>query len=338
MVQTALAVGGCQSEVAKFRGYQRPTRSIEVVAAGHPLPDERGQAAALRMEFLLRQAGPDDLTIVLVSGGGSALLPAPVAGVTLARKQQLTQELLASGADIQTINRARQKLSRLKGGGMLNLVGGGSLLALILSDVISDPLDLIASGPTVPVESGCDFGQGTWQGRPYTNLLIGNNRQCLAACAAVAHQLGYAPTVVSDALVGEARQVGGLLGQQLADQAGTARQPTVQLYGGETTVTLAGRGKGGRNQELALAAAVALDGVAGAVLLSAGTDGTDGPTEAAGAIVDGTTVARGRALGLCPERSLAANDSYPFHQATGDLLVTGPTWTNVMDIQLLLSS
>ncbi len=319
-------------------GYQRPTQSIEVVTAGHPMPDERGVAAALRIEALLQRAGPDDLTLVLVSGGGSALLPAPLAGVSLAEKQQMTRELLASGADIQTINRARQKCSRLKGGGMLTQLGGGRLLALVLSDVVGDPLDLIASGPTVPPTEGQSAVQGIWRGRPYTNLLVGNNRRCLDGCAAKAQELGYAPTVISEPLTGEARLVGQRLGQHLVEQAALAGPPRARLFGGETTVTLTGQGTGGRNQELALAAASVLEGVAGAVLLSGGTDGTDGPTDAAGAIVDGTSVARGRALGLSPMASLAANDSYSFHLATGDLLITGPTWTNVMDVQLLLSS
>lgn len=346
---------------------------VRVAEAGHPVPDARGEAAAGALAALAASAGADDLVICLVSGGGSALAPAPVEGVTLAEKGEVTRLLLASGATIAEMNCVRKHLSRLKGGGLARLAAPAPVLALVLSDVVGDPLDVIASGPTVadpttyadalavldarglrdrvPPAVARHLARGAAGALPETpkpgdreveravNVLVATNAAAVAAASARARALGYATEVLSSSVVGEAREVGAAraaLARAVRDGRGPLRAPACLLSGGEPTVTLRGAGKGGRNQELALAAAIALEGVDGAVLLSAGTDGTDGPTDAAGAVVDGTTAARARAAGLDPARHLDANDAYPLLDAVGDLVRTGPTRTNVMDLHVLL--
>jgi glycerate 2-kinase len=351
-------------------GHQLPTQLTTVLEAAHPLPDERGVAAAQAIELALQSMTADDLTIVLISGGGSALLPAPVEGVTLAEKQSLTDALLRAGADIELLNHVRRRLSRIKGGGMLRAAGGGTLLSLILSDVVGDPLDLIAAGPTVPPNEALDVPTrlsqlGLWDGlservkgylaKPttisdiegdmqrgrasgcaYHNLLVATNRDCLEGCKIFAERHGFTAEIMTDRLVGEAHVVGVSLGKELARMAQEVTKPHCRLYGGETVVKVRGSGKGGRSQELAVAAAQALEGTPGAVLLAAGTDGTDGPTDAAGGLIDGNTASRARAAGIDPAQALSNNDSYPCLKATGDLVITGPTRTNVMDVQILL--
>jgi glycerate 2-kinase len=349
-------------------GYTARVGGIEVVEAGHPVPDARGQAAAGRILDLARQAGPRDLVIVLVSGGGSALTPAPVAPITLDEKRTVTRLLLEAGATIGELNAVRKHLSFLKGGQLARAVAPATLLALALSDVIGDPLDVIASGPTVPDSSTFadalevlmrrraadrvpvsvlrrlqaghrgEIAETPKPGDPVfdhvTNVVIGNNAVVVAAAAAAAEHLGYRPTVLTRELQGEAREVG----PDLVRRARALTPPACLLAAGETTVTVRGRGRGGRCQELALAAAMAMDGNAPLTLLAAGTDGTDGPTDAAGAIVDAGTPRRGVAAGRHPRLTLDDNDSYTFLRASGDLVVTGPTNTNLLDLCIVLHS
>ncbi len=347
---------------------------ITLTEAGHPIPDAAGVRGADAMKRMAQQAGKNDLVFCLLSGGGSALLPAPSDGITLAEKQQLTSLLLACGASIDEINTLRKHLSQLKGGQLARLVAPARLITLILSDVVDDRLDVIASGPTVPdtstfadglaiitryhlmdqlppsirshLQRGLDgqipetpkAGEAVFD--HHQTVLIGNNRIVLQAAGQHARDLGYTPLLLSSSVQGETREIARMhaaIAREIRHSGLPLAPPVCVLAGGETTVTLRGDGKGGRNQEFALAAAIDIAGLDDVVILSGGTDGTDGPTDAAGAVVDGTTIARAQALGLNPEQTLARNDSYPFFAALGDLLHTGPTGTNVMDIYMLLA-
>jgi hydroxypyruvate reductase/glycerate 2-kinase len=312
------------------------------------------------------------LIVTLISGGGSALLVAPQDGISLADKQRTTSLLLNAGADIGELNTVRKHLSRVKGGRLAEAAFPATVVSLILSDVIGDRLDVIASGPTAadPTTFGEALGileryrlseevpppamellrRGNRGDSPETpkagspfldrveNIIVGSNRQALEAAARAALELGFTVEILSAELSGEAREVG----RQLAHQALTAARSKngnaglCLLSGGETTVTVRGQGKGGRNMELALAFAIEIEGQPGITLLSAGTDGTDGPTDAAGAIVDGKTVARAREKGLDPREYLDNNDSYTFFKTCGGLFITGATGTNVMDLQIVL--
>lgn len=346
---------------------------FELIGAGHPLPDESGHRAAQRVMEIAGQAGEDELVLVLVSGGGSALVPAPVPPITLAEKIATTDLLLACGADIVQMNCVRKHLSALKGGGLARYAAPASLHALILSDVIGDDLSAIASGPTVPDESS--FAEaiailengGVWDRVPASvksrltdgrdglieetpkpgdpifrhtgSTLIGSNGMSLSATEKTAQNLGFETRVVSTALCGEAREAAEfLLDEALAAEPGPGR-PLALLAGGETTVTLKGSGRGGRNQELALAFAMkaAERGLADCwTFLSGGTDGRDGPTDAAGGLVDPGSMTRLRAAGGDAAALLANNDSYKALQYSQDLLQPGATGTNVADLQILL--
>jgi glycerate 2-kinase len=354
-------------------GHAVDLRRTRIVEAGHPLPDQAGLAGTAEILRLLEECGADDLVIGVFSGGASALLPAPAPGLNLAQKQLTTRLLLECGADIGEINSLRKHLSRSKGGGLARAAYPATLISLILSDVVGDRLDVIASGPTGPDASrfadclaivdrynlASRLPETVWRylqegaagvhpetpkaGDPIfakvQNLIVGNNRMALLAAREHAATLGFNTLLLSSCLEGEAREVGRVLaavGQEILLAGHPLGPPACVLAGGETTVTLRGPGKGGRNQELALAAAIALDGFDRISLLSGGTDGTDGPTEAAGAVADGATCARARAAGLNPADFLARQDSYHFFAALGDLLLTGPTRTNVMDIICLL--
>lgn len=351
-------------------GHLSPVDRTRIVEAGHPVPDENGLKAARGVAELLGPAGEDDLVICLISGGGSALLPLPTGSVTLEDKQAVTGLLLRSGAEIGEINAVRKHLSVTKGGGLARLAYPARVLALILSDVVGDPLDVIASGPTVPdpttfnsameildrydirdqvpssvlrhLEEGVDgkaletLKPGAPEFESVFNLLVGTNAMAVEAAAARARELGYETSVLSSSIIGEARVVATGHAEMAARMRKEAKLPTCLLSGGETTVTIAGDGKGGRNQEFALAAAIGIDGLANVLILSAGTDGSDGPTDAAGAMADGTTVARALSQGLDPVQYLEGNDSYHFFEALGDLLITGPTMTNVMDLHIIL--
>jgi len=341
--------------------------------AGHPLPDQSGLEGTAEILYLLEECTGKDLVICALSGGASALLPAPVPPLNLHQKQLTTQLLLECGADIGEINSIRKHLSRSKGGGLARAAYPATLISLILSDVVGDRLDVIASGPTVADDSrfaDCltvveRYGLASrlpapvWQflqdgaagvhpetpkaGDPIfakvENVVVGNNRLALLAAQDRAEALGFRTLLLTSGLEGEACQVGRMLaavGKEACLSGHPVAPPACVLAGGETTVTLRGHGKGGRNQELALAAAMALDGWSRISLLCAGTDGTDGPTDAAGALVDGATCRRARAMGLNPLDFLLRHDSYNFFEPLGDLLITGPTRTNVMDVMCLL--
>jgi hydroxypyruvate reductase len=347
-------------------GYTVPTRRVEIVEAGHPVPDARGEAAAARLLEVARSAGDRDLVLVLVSGGGSALTPSPAPPVTLAEKQAVTRLLLSAGATINELNAVRKHLSRFKGGQLARAAAPAQVLTLALSDVIGDPLDVIASGPTAPdpttfgdalavltargirdrvpasVLARLDAGQGgevqetPKPGDPLfdrvTNVVIGNNEVIVKAAADTAARLGYTPHVLTRELQGEARDVA----RALLERARALAPPACLIAAGETTVTVRGRGRGGRCQELALAAALALEPKDDLVVLAAGTDGTDGPTDAAGGVVDASTARRAAAAGLDLRRALADNDANAALGATDDLIVTGPTRTNLLDLYLVV--
>jgi hydroxypyruvate reductase len=354
-------------------GHQLPIERIKVIEAGHPIPDEAGLGGARQVMDLARRCGKNDLLFFLVSGGGSALLPYPAAGLSLEDKRRTTEVLLRSGAKIQEVNAVRKHISQIKGGRLARLAAPATLVTLVLSDVINDSLEAIASGPTVPDRStygDClriikhydverlippvvvDFLERGANGqiaetpkpsdtvfRDTQNIIVGGNRLALAAAQHRAEALGYHTLVLSDELEGESRIVAKShsdLVKEFLRTKTAARRPSCLLSGGETTVTVRGDGLGGRNQEFSLAAAIEIAGIDGVVILSGGTDGADGPTDAAGGIVDGSTINRGRAKNLDAAVFLAKNDSYHFLQATEDLLVTGPTLTNVMDLQITL--
>ncbi len=326
-----------------------------VLVAGHPVPDENGAAAARQLESFVGAANPADRVIALVSGGGSAMLPAPVAGLTLADKAALNRVLLGGGFDITEMNAVRQQVSRLKGGGLLRATVA-PVTAYILSDVIGDDLRVIASGPTVaPIGTIAAVramlqARGVWDSIPQavrdvldrapddaspmpkaTNILIGSNRKSLDAIAAQAN----GATIVDDHLTGDVADAATRI--VAAAKAAPVTIPTCLIFGGETTVTLRGTGLGGRNQELALRVAMLMAGATRPwVFLSGGTDGRDGPTEAAGGVVDGGTIARMRVAGGDPEALLANNDSHAALRLSGDLVVSGATGTNVADVQIML--
>ena len=355
-------------------GYALPLRRIRVTQAGHPVPDARGAEGTSAILGLLTETRPEDLVIVLISGGGSALLPAPVAGIDLIEKQAMTRALLACGAAIEEINAVRKHCSRIKGGQLARALFPARSLTLILSDVIGDPLDAIASGPTVPdtttygealevlrryrVEDRIPvsilrhFERGARGEIPETpkagdpcfatahHCIVGNTLQSLLAARDRAARLGFQALLLTTALKGESREVAKVLAALLLEMRRSGHPlspPACLLLGGETTVTVRGKGKGGRSQELVLAGAIAIAGGRDLVIWSAGTDGTDGPTDAAGAVADGDTWARAKEVGLDPLRALEENDAYHFFEGLGDLIKTGPTLTNVMDILLLLA-
>ncbi|KMK67756.1 glycerate kinase [Puniceibacterium sp. IMCC21224] len=335
----------------------RDVPDARVMRAGHPVPDQAGFAAGRAVIDLLDSCTADDQVIALISGGGSALLPAPVAGLTLQDKAAVNQVLLSGGLDIVKMNMVRQQLSELKGGGFLRHAEPAPVTAYILSDVIGDDLRAIASGPTVsPIGTASDAvallkEHGLWDALPVAarahldrnvtppatpqadNVLIGSNRQSLAAMQAAADSAGWQARIVSDALVGD---VGDAAREVLAALK-PVDTPTVLLFGGETTVRITGTGRGGRNQEMALR--VAMEAPAAPsnwTFLSGGTDGRDGPTDAAGGIVDAGTKVRMAAAGADADALLANNDSFAALEAAGDLLLTEATGTNVADVQALL--
>jgi hydroxypyruvate reductase len=347
-------------------GYVVPTRRVTIAEAGHPVPDARGLAASARLLELAASATARDLVLFLVSGGGSALTPAPAPPITLAEKQSLTRLLLAAGATINELNAVRKHLSRFKGGLLARAAAPAPLLTLALSDVIGDPLDVIASGPTAPdpttfaealavlahrglldraprsigerLRAGA-AGQVDETPKPgdpvfaeVTNVVVGNNALVVDAAAAEAERLGYRAHVLTRTLQGEARDVA----RDLVARARAMSGPGCLIAGGETTVTVRGDGRGGRCQEFALAAALALEDGDDLVVLAAGTDGTDGPTDLAGGLVDATTCARGRAAGRDATRALDDNDAHGFLSAAGDGVATGPTNTNLLDLYLVV--
>jgi glycerate 2-kinase len=354
-------------------GHGRPLTHVTVHEAGHPIPDEAGVQATRTLIDFVTARGPRELLLCLISGGGSALSPAPVEGITLAEKQEVTRLLLACGATIHEINALRKHISQIKGGQLSRLASPATLITLVLSDVVGDALDVIASGPTVPDTStfaDCleilrkyqlldrvptairrHLEAGVSGAVPETpkpgdavfahtqTVIIGRNLQALEAASRQATTLGYQPLILSSVIEGETREVAkvhaGIAREVLASGHPIAA-PACILSGGETTVMLRGQGKGGRNQEFALALALDIDHIPGIVALSGGTDGTDGPTDAAGAVADWTTCTRAEQHGLHPRAALEHNDAYPFFERLSDLLITGPTQTNVMDVRIML--
>ena len=350
-------------------GHLAKLRRIELNQATHPIPGENGLAGSRRILEIAQAAGPRDLVICLISGGASALLPLPASGVTLEDKQKVTGLLLACGATIHEINAVRKHLSAIKGGRLAQAVHPAALLTLVLSDVIGDDLSVIGSGPTVPdpstfadalailakfdllekippgVRAVLDAAKqespkpGGAVFKKSQTIIVGSNRLAIEAAAKMASRLGYRPLVLSTTIEGETREVAAMH-VEIAREVRASGQPVIApaclLSGGETTVTLRGKGKGGRNQEFALAASLRLASVPNALVLSAGTDGTDGPTVAAGAFASSETLARAAALGMAPHEYLDRNDSFSFFEKLGDLLITGPTNTNVMDVRIML--
>ncbi len=346
-----------------------PPRRLQVLRGDHPLPGARSAAAARKVLAALESLGRADLAVVLLSGGASSLLMLPADGLSVEAVQTTTLELARAGAPIAALNCVRKHLSRCGGGNLARAAWPAPCLALVISDVPGNRLDTIGSGPTVPdpstyaealavieragrgaaippevrahLERGArgELPETAKPGDPKLEhshtMRIGTNRMALEAAAARARALGYRTVVLEDELLGEAREVGRRLGERLRELAAAGKGPLALILGGETVVTVRGEGgKGGRCQELASAAALALDGARGVVLLAAGTDGEDGPTDAAGAVVDGHSAARARALGIDLEAALARNDTYPALDRLGALLRTGPTGTNVMDLAI----
>jgi len=353
-------------------GYRVPTRNVEVLEATHPVPDERGLAAAQRIAALIDGAEAENLVIVLISGGGSALLPFPAQGLTLSDLTRTNELLLRSGARIQEMNAVRKHLSQVKGGQLAKRAFPARVLSLFLSDVPGDPLDAIASGPTVPdpttfkdaerilrryqlweevpatvrkrIEAGVQGGipetpkPGDPAFRGVQNVIMGSGAVAAEVARAEGERLGYHTLLLTTTLEGEAREIGKVFAALAREEISCRRPlepPALILAAGETTVTVRGNGKGGRNQELALSAAMGIEGLSRVVIASIGTDGRDGPTDAAGGIVDGETTGRMRDRGIVPEEYLEQNDSYRALEKAGDLLITGPTGTNVADLYLI---
>ena len=359
--------------VVKY-GHLSNLKKVSIVEAGHPVPDEAGFQGAEALSKLVRSGSGKDLFICLISGGGSALLPLPVPEIDLKEKQETTRLLLSCGATIHEINTIRKHLSRIKGGGLARAAYPSTLISLILSDVIGNDFDVIASGPTVADKSKFDdcitimerynlftkipdtvrihLQEGARGEREETpkpgnpifkrtsNVIIGSNIQALEAAEEKARTLGYNTLIISSFIEGETREVSRFHAAILKEIIKSGRPvllPACIISGGETTVTIKGNGKGGRNQEFALSGGIEIAGWKGASIFSAGTDGTDGPTDAAGAYADWKMFDKAQKFGLDPYLYLDNNDSYNFFKRMDDLIITGPTNTNVMDFRLMIA-
>jgi len=359
--------GPLEGLVVTRYGHRAPTRAIEVVEAAHPTPDAAGAAAAARILERVKGLSSDDLVLCLISGGGSALLALPAPGVTLADKQAINRALLKSGAGIVEMNCVRKHLSAIKGGRLAAAAAPARVVALIISDVPGDDPATIASGPTAPdpttsaealavlrryaidtpphvlAHLASAAAETPKPGDPrfagVTNVVIAAPRLSLAAAAEAVRAAGVTPLDLGDAIEGEAREVGKAfagIAHSAARRGAPVRGPCVLLSGGETTVTVKGKGRGGRNSEFLLGLALALDGAPGIWALAGDTDGVDGSEDNAGAIVAPDSLARAAALGLAPRARLDDNDAYSLFAALGDLVVTGPTLTNVNDFRAIL--
>lgn len=357
------------------RGYALGSEPIAVLEAGHPIPDGAGMEGARRIMKMARQSQKDDLFIFLLSGGASALLPCPAVGLSFDDKQSATRVLLQSGATIHEVNAIRKHLSCVKGGRLAQVCAPARLVCLILSDVIGDSIEAIGSGPTAPdpttyadcLEIIARYGLADAMPGPalellargargeiaetvkpsdpvfgkVQNFIVANNCSALEAARDCAQAYGYEVSILTANMHGESRCVAEAHSEyvkNIVNGKQRASRPLCLLSGGETTVSVTGTGVGGRNQEFALAAALAIENIRNVVILSGGTDGRDGSTDAAGGIVDGTTIERARNRGLDARSFLERNDSYHLLQAVDDLLMTGPTLTNVMDLQITLVS
>lgn len=354
-------------------GFTEKLAFTEIIEAGHPVPDENGVKGAGKILDFLKSAGEKDLIFSLISGGGSSLLPQPAGDITLSEKQELTQSLLACGASIDEMNAVRKHISSSKGGHMARAAFPATIVNLMLSDVVGDKMDVIASGPFVPDSSTFKdvweiFMKYDLKGVPAViyehvkaglkgqipetpkenerifdrvfNFIVGSNMLALEAASAKAKDLGYETLILSSMVEGETREVARVHSAMAKEIVKTGRPtppPACIISGGETTVTIRGKGLGGRNQEFCLAACLDLVELPPrVVILSGGTDGNDGPTDAAGALVDPLTVTRGKDAGMEAAEFLDRNDAYHFFEKTKDLLMTGPTNTNVMDVRLVL--
>ena len=353
-------------------GYAAPCKFIKVNAAGHPIPDEAGIKGTLEIVRLIKDVEENDLVFCLISGGGSALFELPVDGISLDDIQKITLLLLNCGARIDEVNAIRKHISLVKGGRLVNMCKA-EIISLILSDVVNDTLSDIASGPTSPdastfqdckiilmkydlfhkipvsikkhIQNGLN---GTVEETPKStdkifdkvhNIIIGNNRTALKASCQKAIELGYNASILSSYIKGEAREIAmvfSAIAREIHSYGGPVKRPACIIAGGETTVNVRGNGLGGRNQELVLSAAMEIDGLDNTTILCAGTDGIDGNTDAAGAIADGSTIVRAKRIKMDPETYLDDNNSYSFFKGLNDLVITGTTRTNVMDIMLLL--
>ncbi|MGB9683543.1 MAG: glycerate kinase type-2 family protein [Candidatus Bathyarchaeales archaeon] len=355
------------------RGSKHQTSIIRLNEASHPVPDESGVEGAKRMLEMAEKAGENDLLICLISGGGSSLMPLPRDEITIADKKKITEDLLKCGATINEINTVRKHISGFKGGWLAKKAYPATVLNLILSDVLGDPLDFIASGPTVP--DSTTFSDAVkvlkkydlWDKAPKSikkvllngekrlipetpkandetfkkvfNIVIGNNRTASTAACETLKAEGLNAFLLTSLLEGEAKHVGTVLAslaREIVASGNPVQKPAGIVVGGETTVTVTGKGKGGRNQEIALAAALKISGLEGVVIASLSTDGVDGPTDAAGAVADGKTIAKAEAAGLKAEEFLVDNNSYSFFSRLGDLIFTGPTGTNVNDVSIII--
>ncbi len=360
--------------ITKYGHCPDKLQKIQVCEAGHPLPDENGLKGTNAMIKLLNNADEQTLVVCLISGGGSALLVSPHESISLSEKQKVTELLLKAGVNIYGLNTVRKHISKVKGGRLAEIAYPAKVISLILSDVVGDRLDVVASGPTspdkttykdalivlekyglmgmtpkavlevlyrgsnsliseTPKEDDRIFGN-------VENIIIGSNKKALDAAKTKAESLGLHAEVLSSEILGEAKNVGRWLAKKAIETHNVVNKKhdgkICLISGGETTVTVKGNGLGGRNMELALSFALEIEKIDGIALLSAGTDGTDGPTDAAGAIVNGETITKAKALGLDPKEYLENNDSYNFFKKIGRLFITGPTGTNVMDIQVLI--
>lgn len=353
-------------------GHGVPLKHIKTIEASHPIPGPGGMKAAKAIVRLLKNAGEKDLVISLFSGGGSALLPLPAPGITLEEIQKTTDYLLRSGAEIDEINAVRKHLSQVKGGRLMEFAYPATVCNLLLSDVIENRLDVIASGPFVPDETtfskalfvckkyhifhqipGSVRNHLSWGGKGsvketpkkdnpcFKNLftkIIGSNQQALFSAKQKAGQLGFHSLILSSRVKGEARELGKILAgiaREIRESGHPVPAPACILAGGETTVSVSGKGKGGRNQECTLAAVKEIDGMEDTLIFCAGTDGTDGPTDAAGAYCSGETYRSGMNKGLDSIEYLLNNDSYHYFEKIGNLIKTGPTGTNIMDIYMV---
>ena len=358
--------GPLEGLVVTRYGYRVPTDRLEVVEAAHPVPDAAGQDAARRIHRLVQGLTKDDLVLCLISGGGSALLALPAEGVTLEDKQAVNKALLKSGATITEMNTVRKHLSAIKGGRLAAAASPAKVVALMISDVPGDDPSIIASGPTVPDPSTNKDALGiiakyaidvpasvrrcleTVEETPkpgdprlanVENIMVATPQASLEAAAEVARKAGVTPVILGDSIEGESRDVALVhagIARQCALRGQPAEPPCVLISGGETTITLKGSGKGGRNSEFLLALAIALQGMPGIYALAGDTDGIDGSEDNAGAILTPDTLARAEKAGLNAKAMLADNDPYSFFKGIGDLLETGPTLTNVNDLRAIL--
>lgn len=372
-LETILGWKIAESYVNVPRGSRHKTSIIRLHEASHPTPDESGFEGAKRMLEIAEKAGEKDLIICLISGGGSSLIPLPRNGVTMADKNKITEDLLKTGATINEINTVRKHISGIKGGWLAKKAYPATVLNLVISDVVGDLLDVIASGPTFPDSTTfidaikvlkkyrlwesasesikkalLDGERGLIPETPKVhdeafkkvfNVVIGSNRDATNAAYQILKSEGLNTLFLTSLIEGEARHVGTVFASMALEIGASGHpvgKPAAIVAGGETTVTVVGKGKGGRNQEIALAAALKIKGLSGVAVASIGTDGVDGPTDAAGAIADGKTIERAEASQLKAEEFLAENNSYNLFSKLGDLIFTGPTGTNVNDVSVVL--